>query len=29
MFREANRIAQPGGGVSVMFECVACGEYRL
>jgi hypothetical protein len=28
-FREANRINQVGGGVSVMFECVECGEYRL
>lgn len=28
-FREAHRIVQTGGGVSVMYECVACGEYRL
>lgn len=28
-FREASRITQPNGSVSVMYECTACGEYQL
>jgi len=27
--REANRMEHDDGTVSVMYECVACGEYRL